>query len=68
MNQEDIIRMAKKAELHCHMNLAEHGLALEDLEHFAALVSTAEYRRGYTDATNFNTQKYLAHLPLKENT
>jgi len=38
MNRDDIIRMAKKAELHCHMNLTEHSLAIEDLEHFAALV------------------------------
>jgi hypothetical protein len=33
-----------------------------------AAADTAAYHRGYTDATNFNTQKYLAHLPLKENT
>ena len=38
MTRDDIIRMAKKAELHCHMNLTEHSLAIEDLEHFAALV------------------------------
>ena len=35
---EEVIAMAKKAELHCHMNLTEHSLAIEDLEHFAALV------------------------------
>ena len=38
MTRDDIIHMAKKAELHCHMNLTEHSLAIEDLEHFAALV------------------------------
>ena len=38
MTRDDIIRMAKEAELHCHMNLTEHSLAIEDLEHFAALV------------------------------
>ena len=38
MTRDDIIRMAKKAELHCHMNIEEHSLAIEDLEHFAALV------------------------------
>jgi len=25
MTRDDIIRMAKKAELHCHMNLTESG-------------------------------------------
>jgi hypothetical protein len=30
--------MAKKAELQCYMNLTEHSLAIEDLEHFARLV------------------------------
>lgn len=39
MNREDIIRMAREAELNCHMRLAEHGLVVEDLEHFAALVA-----------------------------
>ena len=38
MTRDDIIRMAKKAELQCYMNLTEHSLAIEDLEHFAALV------------------------------
>jgi len=38
MTRDDIIRRAKEAELHCHMNLTEHSLAIEDLEHFAALV------------------------------
>jgi len=45
MTREEVIAMAKKAELHCHMNLTEHSLAIdiyratvEDLEHFAALV------------------------------
>jgi hypothetical protein len=38
MTRDDIIRMAKEAELHCHMNIEEHSLAIEDLEHFAALV------------------------------
>ena len=38
MTRDDIIRMAKKAELQCHMPLTEHSLAIEDLEHFAALV------------------------------
>ena len=38
MTRDDIIRMAKKAELHCHINIEEHSLAIEDLEHFAALV------------------------------
>ncbi len=42
MNREDIIRMAREAELHCHMKLTEHGLVTEDLEHFAALVAAAE--------------------------
>jgi hypothetical protein len=38
MTRDDIIRMAKKAELQCYMNLTEHSLAIEDLEHFAKLV------------------------------
>ena len=38
MTRDDIIRMAKEAELHCHINIEEHSLAIEDLEHFAALV------------------------------
>ena len=38
MTRDDIIRMAKEAKLHCHMNIEEHSLAIEDLEHFAALV------------------------------
>jgi hypothetical protein len=38
MTRDDIIRMAKKAKLQCYMNLTEHSLAIEDLEHFAALV------------------------------
>ena len=38
MTRDDIIRMAKEAELHCHMNIEEHSLAIEDLEHFAALI------------------------------
>ena len=42
MNREDIIRMAREAELHCHMKLTENGLVTEDLEHFAALVAAAE--------------------------
>jgi hypothetical protein len=29
MTRDDIIHMAKKAELHCHMNLTEHSLAIE---------------------------------------
>ena len=36
MTRDDIIRMAKKAELQCYMNLTEHSLAIEELEHFAA--------------------------------
>ncbi len=45
MNKEDIIRMAREAELNCHMHLTEHGLVIEDLEHFAALVAAAERRK-----------------------
>ena len=41
MNREDILRMAREAELNCHMHLTEHGLVIEDLEHFAALVAVA---------------------------
>ena len=38
MTQEDIIAMAREAELHCHVKLTENGLFIEDLKHFAALV------------------------------
>ena len=41
MTRDDILRMAREAELHCHMKLTEHGLVVEDLEHFAALVAAA---------------------------
>lgn len=42
MNRDDIIRMAREAELHCHVKLTEHGLFTEDLEYFANLVAAAE--------------------------
>ena len=42
MNREEIIRMAREAELHCHVKLTEHGLIIEDLQYFANLVATAE--------------------------
>ena len=38
MTQENIIAMAREAELHCHVKLTENGLFIEDLKHFAALV------------------------------
>jgi hypothetical protein len=37
-DQASIIRMAREAELHCHVKLTENGLFIEDLKHFAALV------------------------------
>jgi len=42
MTRDDIIRMAREAELHCHVKLTEHGLFTEDLEYFANLVASAE--------------------------
>ena len=42
MNRDDIIRMAREAELHCHVKLTEHGLIIEDLQYFANLVAAAE--------------------------
>jgi len=42
MNRDEIIRMAREAELHCHVKLTEHGLIIEDLQYFANLVATAE--------------------------
>ena len=55
MTRDDIIRMAKKAELHCH------SLAIEDLEHFAALVrDDYSYKPwvGLTDEQIHNTAGY----------
>ena len=54
MTRDDIIHMAKKAELHCHMNLTEHSLAIEDLEHFAALVRN--------DVFNKHTHLWLTRI------
>jgi hypothetical protein len=45
MTRDDIIRMAREADLHCHMKLTEHGLEIEDLEHFAELVAASERER-----------------------
>jgi hypothetical protein len=45
MTREDIIRMAREAELHCHVKLTEHGLIIEDLQYFANLVAAAERKR-----------------------
>ena len=42
MTRDDIIRMAREAELHCHVKLTENGLFTEDLEYFANLVAAAE--------------------------
>ena len=42
MNREQIIAMAREAELHCHVKLTEHGLIIEDLQYFANLVAAAE--------------------------
>jgi hypothetical protein len=42
VNRDDIIRMAREAELHCHVKLTEHGLIIEDLQYFANLVAAAE--------------------------
>jgi hypothetical protein len=42
MTRDDIIRMAREAELHCHVKLTEHGLIIEDLQYFANLVAAAE--------------------------
>jgi len=42
VNRADIIRMAREAELHCHVKLTEHGLIIEDLQYFANLVAAAE--------------------------
>lgn len=39
MTKDDIIRMALKAELHCHVNLTENSLFLEDLEYFVSIVA-----------------------------
>lgn len=42
MTQDEIVKLAREAELHCHVKLTEHGLIIEDLQYFANLVATAE--------------------------
>ena len=42
MTREQIVAMAREAELHCHVKLTEHSLFIEDLEYFANLVAAAE--------------------------
>ena len=53
MNRADIIRMAREAELHCHVKLTEHGLIIEDLQYFANLVAAAE-REAIIDIVAFH--------------
>jgi len=53
MTRDDIIRMAREAELHCHVKLTEHGLIIEDLEYFANLVAAAE-REAIIDIVAFH--------------
>ena len=53
MTREQIIAMAREAELHCHVKLTENGLFTEDLEYFAALVAAAE-REAIIDIVAFH--------------
>lgn len=53
MTRDDIIRMAREAELHCHVKLTEHGLIIEDLQYFANLVAAAE-REAIIDIVAFH--------------
>jgi len=53
VNRADIIRMAREAELHCHVKLTEHGLIIEDLQYFANLVAAAE-REAIIDIVAFH--------------
>lgn len=42
MNRDDIIRMAREAEVPVRWHYDEQGLTPQDLERFAALVAAAE--------------------------
>jgi biotin carboxylase len=49
MTREDVIRMAREADLHCHMKLTDHALGIEDLERFAELVAALIAERTHTN-------------------
>lgn len=51
MTRDDIIQMAREAELHCHVKLTENGLFTEDLEYFAKLIYEHTWKEAGIAAT-----------------
>jgi hypothetical protein len=49
MTPKNILKMAREADLHCHVKLNENGLVMEDLEHFAGLAYIKGYDAGVED-------------------